>query len=411
MLSKISMDEKGLLLSTISKRGPMDETENEAQPKKGDASGKKMSAPAKDVVSGALEDKRGSDGGGRKEEKDNPKLVEAKKTRFSPMEESSAFEGVSGGGETGGEGGAGGGRVDGALAHQTESNSHVLSKKSVDEESRAVCETNLSVIQLAAQAFGTNPARVAQAERQRDLLLEYLGRPTEQQKVDALVNAAGRGDKRALLLLLGDDAHQRAKDNALAEAASRGHQWALSLLLDNGAHLENTPAGETTALMRAARSGHLSCVEFLLSRGASVNAQDRWRNTALHCAAEGENASRWPPAYETPEHEPTLSIVKALLAAGADKTIPNIRHNVAWQSATLGGHDQGHGRRAGPDGHFKPVMRLLKDGVFKGGEVATSQSVVAKAGGSVTDRKEGVASDTMYDNVKLDNSDSDSSTE
>ena len=77
-----------------------------------------MSAPGKDVASRALEDKRGSDGGGRKEEKDNPKLAEAKNPRFSPVEESSAFEVVSGGGETGGEGGAGGGRDDIATTDQ-----------------------------------------------------------------------------------------------------------------------------------------------------------------------------------------------------------------------------------------------------------------------------------------------------
>ena len=226
-------------------------------------------------------------------------------------------EGVCNGGYTDGEGGEHGNAI----------------RKSGDGYGTRGTEgdpTRLAVL-LAIERFGTNAARVAQAEQERDLFRAVFGDPTDEQKAHALLSAAERGD-----------------------------HWALSVLLDDGVHPDGIYLRGTTALMTAAKFSQLTCVKLLLTRGASVNRQDYAGYTALHYAAEGP---RLPPQarVQVVEDEPTLSVVSALLGAGADKTMTNIRGQVAWQSAILGGHDH----------HFKPspVMTLLQvDGITRARE-------------------------------------------
>ena len=259
-----------------------------------------------------------------KKEQDNQKLADENKSCHGPIE-GGKDDGVCERGDTGGEGGR-------------HANARWMSRDGSRSEEGEVDPTRLAVL-LAIKVFGTNAARVAQAERERDLFLAVFGQPTDQQKGDALLNAAERGDL-----------------------------WALSVLLDDGVHPDGPYRQGTTALMTAAKFGHLSCVKLLLTRGASINAQDHLRYTALHYAAEGEHA--WSTSSiiaHGAEDEPTLSVVSALLDAGADKTMTNIHGHVAWQSATMGGHNLGR--------HIfnpSPVMTLLRgDGVVLGKNTRT----------------------------------------
>ncbi len=62
-----------------------------------------------------------------------------------------------------------------------------------------------------------------------------------------------------------------------------------------------------TPLIRAAHNGHLNTVQCLLQAGCQVNAIDLGDNTALHWASMRGH----------------VEVVRALLAAGADKALRN----------------------------------------------------------------------------------------
>ena len=66
----------------------------------------------------------------------------------------------------------------------------------------ATAETARMAVLLAVRAFGINAAHVEQAKRERDLLLDVFGRPTEAQRGDALVRAIRAGNDRAVARLL-----------------------------------------------------------------------------------------------------------------------------------------------------------------------------------------------------------------
>jgi ankyrin repeat protein len=120
----------------------------------------------------------------------------------------------------------------------------------------------------------------------------------------------GASSPATLQSLLARGANPRA-DEAVAVAAERGNVGAIELLVDHGASVDEQsgPLG-ITALMWAAQMGYPDAVSFLLAHGAKPNVREPFNGaTALVQAAASDRADP--------------SIVRALLDAGADATIPD----------------------------------------------------------------------------------------
>ena len=92
----------------------------------------------------------------------------------------------------------------------------------------------------------------------------------------------------------------------------------VSLLLKAGASINAESGGGNTALMEAAHKGITSVVELLIEKGADLNTQNKYGETALivACMKGGEPL-----------------VVKALLKAGADKTLKDVDGLNALQTA------------------------------------------------------------------------------
>jgi ankyrin repeat protein len=79
----------------------------------------------------------------------------------------------------------------------------------------------------------------------------------------------------------GVDAGENYGSTALIEAAGKGRKKAVELLIQEGANLNARDRLGDTALMNAALKGHIEIVELLISKGADVKLADNWGNTAL----------------------------------------------------------------------------------------------------------------------------------
>ena len=97
-----------------------------------------------------------------------------------------------------------------------------------------------------------------------------------------------------------------------------------SLILDAGAEVNTESGGGNTALMEAGHKGLTSVVELLLEKGALTNIQNKYGETALivSCMQGGEP-----------------DVVKALLAAGADKDLTDVDSLTALDTAVKNGCD------------------------------------------------------------------------
>lgn len=122
-----------------------------------------------------------------------------------------------------------------------------------------------------------------------------------------------------LLLRNGADITVKGTDmfkwEALHYAVYSGNIDIVSLLLDRGADV-SVPDGENnTALHWAASQRWFAIFKLLLERGAPVDAQDSRGSTALHTAV----------LYGSPAPDELMGdMIEALLAAGADPSIPDI---------------------------------------------------------------------------------------
>lgn len=110
---------------------------------------------------------------------------------------------------------------------------------------------------------------------------------------------------------------------ALTYAARGGHVAVGKLLLDTGLSPDRANSDMETPLMAAAMNGHADFVALLIENGAEVNKQDKFGRTPLLLAAKyGDH----------PE------VVKALLKAGADKSVKDKDGLAAADYAVFRGH-------------------------------------------------------------------------
>ena len=182
-----------------------------------------------------------------------------------------------------------------------------------------------AALKTAVEHLGTNPARVEQAERERnwlqDCVAEFFGMvaPDAIHKQDVLVRAAHQGKDAVVEQLLAanvdpdavasksETAGDLGGRTALAACVITGHVLVLELLLGKDADIEKAERGRDRPLMIAALRGQAACVERLLEAGASFNAQNEDGHTALICAVSNG-------------HE---RVVKVLLQAKCDVDLPD----------------------------------------------------------------------------------------
>lgn len=145
----------------------------------------------------------------------------------------------------------------------------------------------------------------------------------------ALMYAASAGHLEAMRLLLehGADPAARARIGwtAMLVAAAKGQDEAVQLLLDAGADPRETDAYGWTPLMRAVSGGYEEAVAVLLACGrVDLKAREESGATALHIAAGR--------GY--------VAIVKRLLDAGAERSVPDGEGRTPADVARLLGHDE-----------------------------------------------------------------------
>jgi ankyrin repeat protein len=178
----------------------------------------------------------------------------------------------------------------------------------------------------AAAAAGWRDGVVAMLERHPDLeTRDYRDRT-------ALFEAVDLGDEVIARCLLdaGADPNTRSEHSVLQQAAHGQHIELARLLLERGAHdvsalvffaepmpdllvLALTNGGNATeALQDACRAASTSCVDLAVAHGADVNGVDEYGRRPLHCVV-----------FRDDQLADRAAIVRALLAAGADPTIPS----------------------------------------------------------------------------------------
>ena len=230
-----------------------------------------------------------------------------------------------------------------------------------------------AALRTAVEHLGTNPARVEQAERQRNRLQECVAEllgmvaPDAIHRQDVLVRTAHQGKDAVVeqLLAANVDPDAVASESetagglsgwtALTACVTAGHVLVLELLLDKDADIEKAERGGDRPLMLAAFSGQAACVERLLEAGASFNAQDEDGLTALICAVSRDHETVVKALLQakcnvdlpdrlgnTPlmvaAYHNRLDVAKMLLGANANKGLVDVNARTALQIA----EDQGH---------------------------------------------------------------------
>ena len=196
-----------------------------------------------------------------------------------------------------------------------------IAAETAEAAERTEAEAARAALTMAVAHLGTNPARVEQAERDRDRVQEVVedvfSTLSEEQKQNTFVRAAyeGRDATVERLLAAGVDldvmarAGNGVRHTALEACVIRGHMTVLELLLGKDADVEKATRFGARPLMIAALYGQATCARRLLEAGAAVNAQNENGDTALlHAAWKGHK-----------------QVVEALLQAGCDVDLPNRR--------------------------------------------------------------------------------------
>jgi len=153
-----------------------------------------------------------------------------------------------------------------------------------------------------------------------------LNAPSPSESYSPLMVAANRSfsDICTFLVDCGADVNLKSDSGMTAlmlamnpSSESDSHKIA-TLLLKAGAEVNAESGGGNTALMEAAHKGMTTLVELLIEKGASLNTQNKYGETALivSCMKGGEPL-----------------VVKALLKAGADKTLKDVDGLDALQTA------------------------------------------------------------------------------
>ncbi len=139
---------------------------------------------------------------------------------------------------------------------------------------------------------------------------------TQDDGTPAIVAATKAGDTETVRTLLEAGADPNAKDgmqdSAFLYAGAEGLDEILKLTLAHGADVTSTNRYGGTALIPASEHGHVSTVRILLDAGVPVNHVNNLNWTALHEAIVLGNGSA--------DH---VEVVRMLLAAGADPSIPD----------------------------------------------------------------------------------------
>ncbi|MBN8866545.1 MAG: ankyrin repeat domain-containing protein [Solirubrobacterales bacterium] len=138
----------------------------------------------------------------------------------------------------------------------------------------------------------------------------------DEEGTPAVVAATKAGDLEAVRALLAAGADPNAKDDmqdsAYLYAGAEGLDDILKLTLTHGADVTSTNRYGGTALIPASEHGHVSTVRILLDAGVPVNHVNNLNWTALHEAIVLGTGSA--------DH---IQVVRMLLAAGADPSIPD----------------------------------------------------------------------------------------
>ena len=187
---------------------------------------------------------------------------------------------------------------------------------------------------------------------------------TNQELVSPLMEAAGKGNKEAVKLLIQKGADIHGEDGsgyrALMWAAMKGHKDTVELLIQKGADIHaKSKYGGKTALMLAIKEEHKNIVELLIQKGADIHVKDRYGGTALMWAAYG--------GYK--------DIIELLIQKGADIHVKDRYGETALMWASMKG--------------YKDTVELL---IQKGADIHTknTQGETALMGASLQGHKDTV---------------------
>jgi len=123
------------------------------------------------------------------------------------------------------------------------------------------------------------------------------------------------------------DAKDDLQDSAFLYAGAEGLDEILVLTLDHGADVRSTNRFGGTALIPASEHAHVETVRTLIAAGVPINHVNNLGWTALHEAIVLGNGDQ--------DH---VTVVRLLLEAGADATIPDRNGTLPRQLAADAGH-------------------------------------------------------------------------
>jgi hypothetical protein len=153
------------------------------------------------------------------------------------------------------------------------------------------------------------------------------------QKSEALILAAGRGDRNEVERLLRDGAYVNAKDRlgmmAIHAASRIGNVEIVRLLLVYGADVNARAGDGCTPLHLAAAGAHKDLARFLVGQSFNVDAADHDQQTPLHLIAR----SREPVAV-------VKEIIEYLLARSANINAPAKDGSTPLHEACEHGHPE-----------------------------------------------------------------------
>ncbi len=192
----------------------------------------------------------------------------------------------------------------------------LLIARGADVKSRGAAGTDASTI--AAAHYGTSASLRALLDAGAD------AQPSERGRHSPMQYAAMSGDIESVRLLLGRGAEASAE--AVSESVTFGHPDVVQALVDAGANVRLTESSGINLLHWATITNRATVIPVLVKAGVPLNATDEFGYTPLMYAAsvdEGETGT-----------------VKALLAAGADRSIRNDEGRTALEQARRYNHTE-----------------------------------------------------------------------